>query len=327
MIGYVGRAVARLGFALGMALAATSLARAETPWPTKPIRIIVPFAAGGGTDIAARHLQPLLAEVLGQPIIIENKGGSAGIVGTEAMVRAAADGHTIGMSVSSLASNPALYKTMPFDTRKDVKPITILFQATNVWVVHPTAPYTTLGEVITAAKAAPGKVVVATSGGGTQQHLGLEQLKLMAGVDITGVPYRGAGPAMNDLLIGQIQIGILNMSSMLPHIQSGRLRALAVTSGNRSTYAPHVPSVAETVAGFDSVEWFAFIAPAGVADAIIARLHAAIVKAARTPQFEERAKQMGVDLVLNSPAEFGAIIAADIARFADLVERANIRLD
>ena len=125
----------------------------------------------------------------------------------------------------------------------------------------------------------------------------------------------------------QIQIGILNMSSMLPHIQSGRLRALAVTSGNRSTYAPHVPSVAETVAGFDSVEWFAFIAPAGVADAIIARLHAAIVKAARTPQFEERAKQMGVDLVLNSPAEFGAIIAADIARFADLVERANIRLD
>lgn len=315
-----GLAVAAVAFPLGPALAQAS-------WPTKPLRIIIPFAAGGGTDIAARALQPHLTEILGQPLVIENKGGSAGIVGTEAMVRAQPDNHTIGMAVSSLAANPALYKTLPFDTRKDVKAVTILFRAANVWVVHPSAPYKTLGEVIAAAKAAPGKVTVATSGGGTQQHLGLEQLKLMTGVDITSVPYRGAGAALNDLLANQIQIGILNMSSMLPHIQGGRLRALAVTSGQRSTHAPDIPSVAETVAGFDSVEWFAFVAPATMPDDIVARLHAAIVQAARKPEFQARAKEMGVDLVLNTPAEFGAIIAADMARFADLVQKANIKID
>ncbi len=311
-------------------LALTSLAGsalAQAPWPSKPIRIIVPFAAGGGADIAARHLQPLLTESLGQPIVIENKGGGGGIVGTEQMVRSAPDGHTFGMTVSSLASNPALNKSMPFDALKDVKPVTILFRATNVWLVHPSSPYKSLAEIIAAAKASPGKIAAATSGSGTQQHLGLEQLKLITGVDITNVPYRGAGPALTDLLSGQIQLGILNISSTLPHVKEGRLRGIAVTAGQRSPYAPDMPSVAETVAGFDSVEWFGFIAPAGVPDDIIAKFYDALAKAARSPQFTARARDMGVDLVINTPAEFKTLLEAEVAKFADLVKRANIKLE
>lgn len=302
-------------------------ASAQSQWPTKPVRIIVPFAAGGGTDIAARHLQPLLAAELGQAIIIENKGGGGGIVGTEALVRAAPDGHTFGMIVSSHASNPALNKTMPYDAIKDVKPVTILFRATNVWVAHPSAPYTSLADIIAAAKAAPGKLSVVTSGTGTAQHLGLEQLKLLAGIDVVHVPYRGAGPALSDLQIGQVQIGVLNISSTLPPIKDGRLKGIAVTSGSRSVYAPEIASVADTIPGFDSVEWFAFIAPAGVPDEIVQKFYAAIVKSARSAQYAEKVKEMGVELVLNEPADFGKVIAADVAKFADLVKRAGIKLD
>ncbi len=183
-------------FTFGLSLLATfAPALAQAPWPSKPIKIIIPFAAGGGTDIAARHLQPLLQEVLGQPIIIENKGGGGGIVGTEQLVRAAPDGHTIGMITSSHASNPALNKDIPYDAIKDVKPVTILFRATNVWVAHPSSPHKTLADVIAAAKATPGKVTVVSSGTGTAQHLGLEQLKQLTGIEVVHVPYRGAGPA------------------------------------------------------------------------------------------------------------------------------------
>lgn len=308
-------------------LSALAPAAAQSTWPSKPVKIIIPFAAGGGTDIAARHLQPLLQEVIGQPIVIENKGGGGGIVGTEQLVRAAPDGHTIGMIVSSHASNPALYKTMSYDAIKDIKPITILFRATNVWAAHPSAPFTSLAEIIAAAKAAPGKIAVVTSGTGTAQHLGLEQFKLQTGIDIVHVPYRGAGPALNDLVIGQVQLGILNISSMLPHIKAGRLKGIAVTSGQRSAFAPEVASVAETVPGFDSVEWFAFIAPAGVPDDIIEKIYAAIVKAARTPQYDAKVKEMGVELVLNAPADFTKMITAEVTKFADIVKRANIKLD
>ena len=314
--------------AIGMAvLACAAPAAAQTTWPTKPLRIIVAFPAGGGADIASRHLQPILSETLGQPVVIENKGGAGGIVGTEQLVRAAPDGHTIGMVVSSHASNPALNKTMPYDAMKDVKPITILFRATNVWAVHPSSPHKSLAEIIAAAKAAPGKIAIVTSGTGTAQHLGLEQLKLAAGIDVVHVPYRGAGPALGDLVIGQVQIGILNISSTLPHIKEGRLRGIAVTSGARSVYAAELPSVSETIAGFDSVEWFAFLAPAGVPDEIIEKIFAAIEKSARTPKYGEKVKDMGVELVLNKPAAFKSLLEAELIKFDALVKTANIKLE
>ncbi len=323
----IWRAIGTAGFACTLFLNPTGPASAQAPWPAKPLKIIVNFAAGGGADIAARHLQQPLAEILGQPVIIENRGGGGGIVGTEATLRSAPDGYTIGMIVSSHASNPALYKTMPYDAVKDIKPITILFRSTNVWVAHPNAPFKTVGEFVAAAKEKPGQLHVVTSGTGTAQHLGLEQLKIQTGIDVAHVAYRGAGPALSDLLIGQVQVGILNISSLLPHIKEGRLRALAVTSGTRSVYAPDIASIAETVPGFDSVEWFGFAAPSGVPDALIETLHAAIVKAARTPVFGEKSKDMGVDLVLNTPAEFRTLIAAELLKFKSLVEKAKITLE
>lgn len=303
-------------------------ASAETPvWPSKPLKIIVAFGAGGGSDLATRQLQQPLAEVLGVPVIVENKGGSGGILGTEAMVRSPPDGHTIGMIVSSHASNPALHKSMPFDAIKDFKPITILFRATNVWGTPPSSPYRTMADVIAAAKAQPGKLTVGTSGNGTAQHLGLEELKIMAGVDMVHVPYRSAPAALNDLAGAQIQLGILNASSMLAFIREGRLRGLAVTSGERSVYAPEIPSVAETVPGFSSVEWFAYGAPGGTSDEIVEKVYRAIVKAAENTAFREKMKAMGVDLVLNTPSEFRTFMAAEVVKFRELVEKAKITAD
>ncbi len=319
----------RVALAIALLLATVSVAFAQAPWPIpgKPFKIIVAFGPGGGSDIATRHLQPLLAEVLGVPVIVENKGGSGGMVGTEAMVRTPPDGHTIGMIVSSHASNAALHKSLPFDPVKDFKPITILFRATNVWGAHPSSSYNSIADVIAAAKAKPGKVVVATSGNGTAQHLGLEQLKLVTGTDMVHVPYRSAGAALADVAAGQIEVGILNASSMLAFIKEGRIKALAVTSGTRSAYAPDIPAVSETVAGFDSSEWFAYGAPGGTPDDIVEKIYAAIAKAARTPAFEQRAKEMGVDIVLNTPRDFQTLMASELAKFKDLVTKAKIQIE
>lgn len=319
------------GLAVALALSVPSMpaqnAMAQTAWPTKPLKIIIPFAAGGGADIAARHLQPILTEQLGQPVIVENKPGAGAILGTDALVRSPPDGQTIIMTVSAHVSNPHLNKSMPYDALKDVKPITVLFKATNVWVAFPKSPYKSIKDVIEAAKKSPGKVAVATSGIGTQQHLGFEQLKIAAGVDLAHVPYKGAGQAVNDLVIGQVELGILNISSMLPYIKDGRLTGVAVTEGKRSPYAPDVASVAETVPGFTSVEWFAFLAPAAVPDDVIEKLYLAITKAAKTETFGEKAKQMGVDLVLSTPAELRAQMEKEYALLGELIKKANIKVD
>lgn len=319
------RLIARLAVTIIAGLAATG-ADAQSAWPTKPIKIIIPYAAGGGADISVRHLQPILTEQLGQTIIVENKPGAGGILGTETLVRSPADGHTIAMVVSSHVSTPHLQK-LPYDALKDVKPVTILFKSTNVWVAYPKSPYKSIKDVLDAAKKAQGKFVVVTSGNGTQQHLGLEQLKLSTGLDVVHVPYKGAGPAANDLVIGQAEVGILNMASMLAYIKDGRLTGLAVTEGKRSSYAPDLPSIAETVPGFNSVEWFAFVAPAGVPDDIVEKIQQAIAKAARTDTYGEKVKQMGVDLVLNTPAELRAQMEKEYKGFAELVEKAKIKFD
>ena len=316
--------------ALAAALAGLALisnATAETAWPTKTLRIIVPWPPAGAADIAVRYLQQPLSEAIGQPVVIENKPGAGGIVGTEAIARSVADGSTIGMVISSHASNPALYPTMSYDAEKDLKPITILVRGTNVVSVYPGSPYKTLADIITAAKAAPGKLLYATSGNGTAQHLGFEQLKISTGIDIGHVPYKGAGPAFNDMISGQVMIGVLNIAGTLPHVQSGRLRAIAVTGPKRSPMAPDVPPVAETVPGFDFTEWFALVAPSGVPDDVIEKIYAAVAKTARTPGYLSKVAEIGMELDLNTPAEFRALIKAEIKKFADLVEKAKIKLE
>ncbi len=300
---------------------------AQTNWPTKPLRIIVPWPPGGAADISVRHLQQPLSEVIGQPVIVENKSGGGGIVGTDALARAPADGSTIGMVISSHASNTALHASLPYDAVKDFKPITILTSGANVVIVYPSAPYKNLSDIITAVRAAPGKMHYVTSGNGTAQHLGFEYVKLATGMNIDHVPYKGAGPALNDLVAGQVHIGVLNIGGVMPHVQSGSLRAIAVTSPKRNFSLPDVPSIAETVPGFDFTEWFALMAPAGVPDEIVEKMYEAIKKAASNPTFVAKVKEGGMEPVLNTPADFKALIASSIIKFRDLVQRANIKLD
>lgn len=317
------------GLAVACALAATALAFVPTlsMAQQKPLRIIVPWPPGGAADIACRHLQQPLSEVLGVNVVVENKSGGGGVVGSEALARSPADGSTIGMVISSHASNTALHEKLPYDAVKDFKPITILVRAPNVLGVHPSAPWKSVAELIAAAKAAPSKLVYATSGNGTAQHLGFEHVKIEAGIDLPHLPYRGAGPALNDLVAGQVQIAVLNIAGMLPHMQTGKVRALAVTGAKRSPYAPDVPSMAETIPGFDFTEWFALMAPGGVPDETVERLYQAIVKAARTPQFESRIREAGMELDLTAPADFRKLIGAEIEKFGALVKKAGIKLD
>lgn len=300
---------------------------AETKWPTKPLRIIVPWPPAGAADISARILQQPLTEVIGQPVIIENKSGAGGVVGTDALARSPADGSTIGMVISSHASNPALNPSLPYDAVKDFKPITILTSGANVVVVHPSTPYKTLEDIIAAVKANPGKMHYVTSGNGTAQHLGFESAKLATGMQIEHVPYKGAGPALNDLVAGQVHIGVLNIGGVMPHIQAGRLRAVAVTSPKRAAALPDVRSIAETIPGFDFTEWFAVMAPAGVPDEVVEQMYKAIKKAAENPTFIAKVKEGGMEPVLNTPADFKVLIASSIVKFKELVQRANIKLD
>lgn len=312
---------------LSLAVLAAGPAASQAAWPTKPLRIIVPWPPGGAADISVRHLQQPLSEVIGQPVIVDNKSGGGGIVGTDALARAPADGSTIGMVISSHASNTALHSSLPYDAVKDFKPITILVSGANVVIVHPSTPYKSLTDIITAVKAAPGKMHYVTSGNGTAQHLGFEHAKLATGMQIDHVPYKGAGPALNDLVAGQVNIGVLNIGGVMPHVQAGRLRAIAVTSPARATSLPDVPSVAETIPGFDFTEWFALMAPAGVPDEIVDKMYEAIKKAASNPTFVTKIREGGMEPVLNRPADFKARIAAEIVKFKELVTKANIKLD
>ncbi|MSO77504.1 MAG: tripartite tricarboxylate transporter substrate binding protein [Alphaproteobacteria bacterium] len=314
-----------LAVLFGVLLVGTAFAQAA--WPSKPIKIIVPWPPGGAADLTCRLLQVPLAEILGQTVVIENKSGGGGIVGTEALVRSPADGHTIGMVISSHASNMALHSKLPYDTLNDTKPITIVTRSPNILVVHPSTPYRSLADIVEAAKSKPGSIHYATSGNGTAQHFGAEHIKLWARIDMVHVPYRGAGPALNDLVGGQVLVGILNIASTWPHVQSGRLRPIAVTGRDRSPNAPDVPAVSETITGFDFGEWFALMAPGRVPDEIVERLYAAIAKAAKTPEFQARALETGMEVVLNTPAAFRTMLDGEVKKFADLVREANIKIE
>jgi len=287
----------------------------------------VPWPPGGLSDIVCRRLQQPLADVLGVPVVIENKTGASGLIGTEAIARSPADGTVIGTVGSSHAANTALFAKLPYDAVADFKPITILARSPNVVGVHPSTPYKSLADVIAAARAAPGLLHYVTSGNGTAQHLGFEQLKLDTGINIGHVPYRGAGPALNDLSGGQVQLGFLNVAGMLPHIKAGSIRALGVSSPKRSALLPDVPSIAEVIPGFDFVEYAALVAPAGVPDEVIEKLYQAISKAARSPAYESSITKVGMELSLESPAEYRAILARDISRVGDLIRKANIQVE
>ncbi|MFZ4806050.1 MAG: Bug family tripartite tricarboxylate transporter substrate binding protein [Hyphomicrobiaceae bacterium] len=316
-----------LALALVGAAILPSVAQAQN-WPSKPVRLIVGNPPGGTNDILARLLQTPLSEVLGQPIVIENKAGGGTIVGTEATVRSAPDGYTIGTIISVHASNVSLQSKLPYDAVKDVTPIAFLGRVSNIVVVHPSVPAKSMKELIELARSKPGSIHHGTSGNGTSQHFSGELLKLGAGIDIVHVPYRGGGPAINDVVGGQVQMMFGNFASILPHVQSGRVRPLAVTSAARSPVLPELPTVAEAanLPGFAVTEWYAVIGPAGLDPAIVTKINDALYTVMKRPDIATKLRDQGIEVDYMSPAQVGTFIKAEIEKFRDIVDRAKIKV-
>jgi tripartite-type tricarboxylate transporter receptor subunit TctC len=303
-------------------------ARAQD-YPTKPIRLVVPFAAGGATDVLARLVGERLTASLGQQVVVDNRPGAGGNIGSDLVARAEPDGYTILMgAVGTHAINPSLYPKMPYDPVKDFAPVTLVASVPNVLVVNPEVPANSVQELIDLAKAKPGELNFASSGNGTSIHLSGELFKAMTGTDIVHVPYKGSGPAVTDLLGGQVQMMFDNMPSSLPHVKAGKLRALGVTSAKRSPALPEVPTIAEAgVPGYDATSWFGILAPAGTPEPVVTRLQGAIVQALGEPEMRQRMADLGAEPVGDTPAEFGQFIAAEIAKWAKVVNDAGVKLE
>ncbi|MBV9348975.1 MAG: tripartite tricarboxylate transporter substrate binding protein BugE, partial [Pseudolabrys sp.] len=298
-------------------------------YPTRPVTLIVPFAPGGSTDVIARVVAQGMRAELGQTVVVENHAGAGGSLGTGMIARAAPDGYTIGMATAStVAINPAAYRNLPFDVLKDLAPITNIAAVPNIMVVHPSVAAKTIAEFIALAKAQPGKLAYGSSGNGSVSHLMGEQFKLATGTDIVHVPYRGIGPAMNDAIGGMIQVLYDNLPTSLPHVQAGKLRALAVSGEKRVAALPDVPTFTEL--SLKDLEWMAFfrlVAPANTPPAVITKLNAAAVKVIATPEVRRALELQQAIPVGNSPAQFRAEIERDLARMKRAVEAANIRVD
>jgi tripartite-type tricarboxylate transporter receptor subunit TctC len=308
--------------ALLLALAGT----ASGQYPTKPVRFIVPSAAGGGTDIIARAISLKLSESLGQQFVVDNRPGAGQMIGIELAAKSPADGHTILMAASTLAINPIMYKKVPYDPQRDFAPITQAATLANVIVVHPSLPVKSIAELIAYAKQRPGQLNFASAGIGTSPQMSIELLKSMAGIDMVHIPYKGTAPGVVDLLGGQVLVMAPNVLTALPHIKSGKLRALAVTSARRSEGLPDVPTVAESgLAGYDSTQWYGVLAPAGTPREIVARLHDEIVRALRDAEVGKRLAADGAEPVGSSPEEFAAFIKSESEKWAKVARAAGIR--
>ena len=307
---------------------AASAAVAQDKWPSKPITYIVPFPAGGTTDVLARLIGQKLGTALGTTIVIDNKGGAGGSVGSEIAARAAPDGYTIlGGTISSHAINVSLYPKIGYDPIKSFEPIALIGTNPTVLVVNQASPYKTLQDVIAAGKAKK-PLTSASAGSGTSQHLSLELLKAKTGIDITHIPYKGSAPAIQDVMGGQVDMMFDTTIVAGPHVESGKLRALAVTSAKRVPGMPNVPTVAESgVPGYEVVSWQAIFAPAGTPKAIVQRLHTEIGKILRVPEMQERLGKLGMqgtDLTID---QFSAFQQAEVAKWARVIKSANIKLE
>ena len=317
------KSAARALLLLAAALATHSVAQT---YPTKAIRMIVPFPPGGPNDILGRVMAQRLSEQLGQQVVIDNRGGAGGLIGAEIAARAAPDGYTlIFAGTATLAINPGLHKKLPYDPLKDFAAVSLVGTAPSMLVVHPSLPVKTVKDLIALARAKPGQLNFASAGVGTPPHLAGELFKSMAGVDMTHVPYKGGGPALNDLLGGQIGVYFSGISSALPYVKEGRLRGIAVTSAKRTAVMPELPTVAESgLPGYEVGNWYAIVAPAGTAPAIIARLNAEIVKALAAAEVKKRFLDLAADPIGSTPAELAKYNRSEIAKWARALKAAGI---
>lgn len=302
----------------GLLFAVCALAAAQD-FPNRPIRLIVPFGPGGVTDITARITAPRLADELGQPVVVENRPGGASIPGTEAVVKARPDGYTLLLNSTSLAANPVLFKNIPFDAAKDLVPVSLLTTVPTVLVVHPGVAAANTKELIALAKGKPGAMNYGSAGNGSGNHLTTELFKHATGIDVQHVPYKGGGAVMADLVGGQVAFVFAVLPTALPYVQSGKLRALAVTSEQRNRALPEVPTVAEAaVPGFSVTEWLGVFAPAGTPGPVIERLNRAADRALRHPDVVARMNGIGADIVGGPPSRLGDYFNNEIARWATL---------
>ena len=296
------------------------------PYPAKPIRIVVPYPPGGGTDVVARTLAQKMTEVMGQPVIVDNRAGANGIIGSDAVAKAAPDGYTALITLATHVINPALYAKLPYGP-DDHAPVTVLAEYPFVITVHPSLPVKTVKEFIAFAKTRPGQLTFASSGNGSGPHLGMELFKSMAGIDVIHVPYKGAGQAMTDLLSGQVPIFLNNFLAGAQMIKAGRLRALAVTSGKRSSAAPEVPTVAESgVPGYAVTGWYGMMVPAATPAPLLRALHEGTVKALKSKEVSGRLSAEAAEIVASTPQEFAAFLKGESEKWSGVIRRAKVRL-
>ena len=325
------RAIGLVAALLVGAWFATSVFQAEAlgaeAYPQRAIRLIVPYPPGGAGDIVGRMLGSKLGDAMGQQIVVDNRPGGGQLIATQLAAKAAPDGYTLFLASATHAINPGLLKKLPYDSIKDFAAITLVADSPLIFVAHPSLGVNGIKDLIAQAKSRPGRINYASSGPGTGGHLSVELLKWMTSIELTHVPYKGAGPALTDLIGGQVQMMCTSPLPALPHVKSGRLVALAMTSRARSRAAPDIPTVAETVPGYESTLWYALLAPAATPPTVIKRLHAETVKILKLPAVTEQLLAQGADPIGNSPQELTKFLQTEIDRWTKLIQQANIRAD
>lgn len=316
-----------LATSLGIVLAAALPVHAQDTWPSKPVKIVVPFAPGGTSDILARTLAEKLQGSLKQTIVIENKAGAGGVIGADSVAKSAPDGYTFLLgTIASHAINPVLQPKIPYDAVKDFAPVMLLGSISNVLLVGADQPYKNVADLIAAAKSKPGTIAFGSAGTGSSQHMSGEAFKLLTGAELTHVPYRGSAPAIQDLIGGQIPASFETATVALPHIQSGKVRALAVTSSTRSRVLPDTPTLQEAgVAGFDVASWQAFYAPAGTPPAIVQRMNQELATIIATPEIKARMEGLGLEYRPNSPEQFAEFGRKELVKWAKIVKDGNVK--
>ena len=322
------RIIALFGTGLMVFAAGAWSAGAPRDYPSKPLRLVVPYAPGGGTDILARLIGAKLSEALGQTVVVDNRSGAGGIIGTEIVAKSPPDGHTLLLaSPSPIVVAPHLHRKLPYDPLKDLAPITLITLVPAVMAVHPSIPARNVQDLIRLAKSKPGSLNFSSSGNGGTGHLAGEMLKAMTGVTMTHVPYKGTGPATTALVGGEVNLSFGNIISLLPHVKNGRVTALAVTTEKRSPVLPDLPTVAETIPGYSAGPWYGVLAPAGTPQPIIARLNKEIVKILFSADVKSNLSSEGAAPIGNSPGEFSRHLRAETERWGIIVKQAGIKVE
>ena len=318
-----------VGLAATVALISAVVPASEAvAYPTKPLRLLVPFPPGGPVDITARIIGPELSQSMGQPVVVDNRAGAGGILAADLVAKSLPDGHTLLLGTVSNAINPAVVPKLPFDAQKDFTPVTLLVVITSILAVHPGVPATSVQSLLALAKAKPGALRYASTGNGTPGHLAAELFKSMGGVDMLHVPYKGAAPALVDVMSGQVQVVLLSAPGLVPHVRAGRLRALAVTNAKRSTLLPELPTIAESgLPGFEAEGWHGVFVPSKTAATVVEQLNRALLNALANEEVRKRLMQGGAEPVGLPPAEFAAKFRAEVERWARVVKSAGIKAD